>query len=79
MTTERDVSVRKEGEMIKDTSERSLVKTLSYRLCATSISAVMLLIITGSLPLAVLIGATDIVVKSGLYYLHERAWSRAED
>lgn len=32
------------------------------------------LVVTGSVKLAAAIGATEVVTKSLLYYLHERAW-----
>jgi uncharacterized membrane protein len=35
---------------------------------------VISLVITGSIKLAATIGLTEVVTKSVLYYLHERAW-----
>jgi uncharacterized membrane protein len=35
---------------------------------------VISMIVTGSIKLAATIGLTEVVTKSVLYYLHERAW-----
>jgi uncharacterized membrane protein len=57
-----------------DTHSRSLAKAISWRLTGTIDTMVISLLITGSVKLAATIGLTEVVTKSLLYYLHERAW-----
>ncbi|MEQ1940311.1 DUF2061 domain-containing protein [Mesorhizobium sp. CN5-321] len=57
-----------------DTHSRSFLKALSWRATGSIDTMIISLIITGSFKLAAAIGTTEIVTKSVLYYLHERAW-----
>lgn len=57
-----------------ETHLRSIVKALSWRFCATTITFFVSWIITGKLTLAVEIGLLDTVIKLGAYYSHERLW-----
>ena len=57
-----------------DTHSRSFAKALSWRVTGTIDTMIISLIVTGSIKLAAAIGATEVVTKSLLYYLHERAW-----
>lgn len=57
-----------------DTHSRSFAKALSWRVTGTIDTLVISLIITQSIKLAAAIGVTEVVTKSLLYYLHERAW-----
>ena len=57
-----------------DTHSRSFLKALSWRATGTIDTMIISLVITGSLKAAAAIGGTEIVTKSVLYYLHERAW-----
>jgi uncharacterized membrane protein len=57
-----------------DTHSRSFAKALSWRATGTIDTMIISLVITGSIKLAAAIGATEVVTKSLLYYLHERAW-----
>ena len=57
-----------------DTHSRSFAKAISWRLTGTIDTMVISLIVTGSVKLAATIGLTEVVTKSLLYYLHERAW-----
>ena len=59
-----------------DTHSRSFAKALSWRVTGTIDTIVISLIVTGSVKLAAAIGFTEVVTKSLLYYLHERAWLR---
>ena len=53
---------------------RSLAKGVSYRFCGTFVTVIVVLIFTGSLPTAGMIGVTELFGKILLYYLHERFW-----
>jgi uncharacterized membrane protein len=57
-----------------DTHSRSFAKALSWRATGTIDTIIISLVITGSIKLAATIGLTEVVTKSLLYYLHERAW-----
>ena len=59
-----------------DTRSRSFAKALSWRVTGSIDTMIISLIITGSIKLAAAIGFTEVVTKSVLYYLHERAWLR---
>ena len=55
---------------------RSLVKTLSWRVVATFITAVSTWIVTENYSYAAVVGVTDSLVKLFAYYSHERIWNR---
>lgn len=57
-----------------DTHSRSFAKALSWRATGTIDTMIISLVVTGSIKLAATIGLTEVVTKSLLYYLHERAW-----
>lgn len=54
----------------------SLMKSLSWRLIALSITFTVGFIATGSLAFAAGIGLADSAIKIIIYYLHERAWEQ---
>ncbi|WP_027168194.1 DUF2061 domain-containing protein [Mesorhizobium sp. WSM3224] len=57
-----------------DTHSRSFAKALSWRATGTIDTMIISLVVTGSIKLAATIGLTEVLTKSLLYYLHERAW-----
>ncbi|MBN9072533.1 MAG: DUF2061 domain-containing protein [Rhizobiales bacterium] len=57
-----------------DTHTRSLAKAISWRVAGTIDTMIISWVVTGSVKLAATIGFTEVVTKSILYYLHERAW-----
>ena len=59
-----------------ETAVRSLVKAYSYRCCGTVTTIVISYIITGQFIVSLGIGATEMIVKPFIYWLHERVWSR---
>lgn len=59
-----------------DACSRSIVKTISYRVYSTTITATVAWVVTGKIETAVAIGMADIVVKVVTYYIFERAWER---
>lgn len=59
-----------------DTHRRSILKTASWRLLATLITAAVTLALTGRIDFAITVGLADTCVKFFLYYVHERMWSR---
>ena len=61
-----------------ETAVRSLVKAYSYRCCGTITTIVISYAITGQFILSLGIGATEMVIKPFIYWLHERVWSRVK-
>jgi uncharacterized membrane protein len=59
-----------------ETAVRSLVKAYSYRCCGTLTTIIISYVITGQFILSLGIGATEMVIKPFIYWLHERVWSR---
>jgi len=55
---------------------RSLVKALSWRLTGSVDTLLLSWLFTGDLAVAAAIGTTEVLTKTVLYYLHERAWNR---
>ncbi|PLX84436.1 MAG: adenylyl-sulfate kinase [Desulfuromonas sp.] len=59
-----------------ETKGRSILKAISWRTWATITTAVIVLIFTGKLTLAITVGLLEVVAKMGLYFIHERMWHR---
>lgn len=55
---------------------RSVVKGITWRVLASSATVVIVFIFTGSLKASFGVSLSEIVVKTSLYYLHERLWDR---
>ena len=58
------------------TPKRSILKTITWRIVATCDTFVISYLITGELAWASAIASLEVFTKIGLYYLHERGWSR---
>jgi uncharacterized membrane protein len=52
----------------------SAVKALTWRVIATTITTLLVLLVTGHLTVALEVGVLDIITKLIAYYIHERAW-----
>ena len=61
---------------MSDTAVRSLAKAVSWRITGTIDTFIISWLITGQALLASGIAFTEIMTKVGLYWLHERVWSR---
>lgn len=61
-----------------ETAWRSLVKAYSYRCCGTLTTIVISYCITGRWIISLGIGATEMIVKPFIYWLHERVWGRVK-
>ena len=53
---------------------RSFLKALSWRVLATTTTAVIAWYITGDISTAIAIGSIEFIVKFFIYYGHERMW-----
>ena len=56
--------------------KRSPAKTISWRIIGTLDTVLISWLITGTIALALSIGAIELVSKMVLYFFHERAWSK---
>ena len=61
-----------------DEHRRSVLKAISWRIIATSVTMFLVYIFTGQLVLMVGVGFFDVVLKLVFYFLHERVWNRIE-
>jgi len=61
--------------MNKDSKKRTVLKTASWRLIATSIGVGLIYFYTSSIEFGLTFGLADIIIKSAAYYAHERAWA----
>lgn len=59
-----------------ETHKRSFAKAISWRLTGTVDTVVISWIVTGRIGVAVSIGLFELMTKTVIYYLHERAWHR---
>ena len=61
---------------MKSKHKRTLVKTLTWRVLATSDTFLIAWLITGRFDFAGAIAGLEVITKMFLYYLHERGWTR---
>ncbi len=59
-----------------ETTRRSIVKAISWRLIATVITAAIVYLLTGKLDFAAKVGLADTSLKFIIYFGHERLWNR---
>lgn len=59
-----------------DKPYRSVVKAFSWRLTGTADTIIVSFIITGTLKVALSIGAVEVFTKMVLYFFHERIWNK---
>lgn len=56
--------------------QRHLVKSITYRVCSTIVTILIAIAVTHDVNIGLIIGPIDLVVKAGLYYWHEKQWSK---
>ena len=61
---------------MSDTSKRSLVKTLSWRLTGSGATFIIGWLISGNFAVAGTIAVIQLISNTILYYIHERIWNR---
>lgn len=59
-----------------DSHKRSIAKSISWRIFAVFITAIIALIITKDKTFAVSMGLLDSATKLIIYYAHERIWDK---
>lgn len=62
--------------MYKDSNLRTILKTLSWRITATSTTVIIVYIFTGQIDTAIEVGLMEMAAKMLFYYLHERGWDK---
>jgi uncharacterized membrane protein len=58
-----------------DKKVRSIIKALTWRICATFITILLVFFITKELTLSLGVGILDLSYKLVFYYFHERIWN----
>jgi adenylylsulfate kinase len=58
-----------------ETHVRSLAKAFSYRILGSLSTGLIFYILTGKAAMSFGAGLLDMVIKIGLYFLHERMWN----
>ena len=61
---------------MSDTSQRSLVKTISWRLTGSGATFLISYLIAGNFTVASTIAVIQLISNTVLYFLHERLWNR---
>ena len=58
-----------------ESHSRSIVKAVTYRILGSTSTGLIFYVLTGRLSLSVGAGLLDVVLKIGVYFLHERLWN----
>ena len=61
---------------MSDSSRRSLVKTISWRLTGSTATFLISYLISGSVTVAGTIAIAQMTANTILYYIHERIWNK---
>lgn len=64
--------------MKRITKKRSLAKAVTWRVLASIITFISVLIVGGSLNFALSVGIIEVSAKMLFYYSHERVWNNVE-
>jgi uncharacterized membrane protein len=59
-----------------DRPRRSLVKTITWRVTGSSATFLIAYLLTGNFAMAGIIGITQLISNTILYYIHERVWTK---
>ena len=62
--------------MSTDTSTRSLVKTISWRITGSGATFAISYLVLGDFSVAGTIAITQVILNTILYYVHERIWNK---
>ena len=61
--------------MSADLQKRTIIKTLTWRVTASSTTFIIAWVLTGDLLIGFLIGSIETIAKIFLYFFHERIWN----
>lgn len=59
-----------------ESHSRSIAKAVSYRILGSAATGLIVYVFTGKGALSVGASLLDIVLKIGIYFIHERIWDR---
>jgi len=62
--------------MSTDTSTRSLVKTISWRITGSGATFAISYLVLGDFSVSSTIAITQVTLNTILYYIHERIWNK---
>lgn len=71
-----DQFLLKRGVRRGDSTAKSLLKTVSWRVVGTLDTMCIAFILTGEVGVAISIGSVEVFTKMVLYYIHERVWNK---
>ena len=54
---------------------RSLAKSITWRAVATLTTILLVYLFTGNIVLSTSVGALELLVKTAIYFIHERVWN----
>ena len=64
--------------MSKNTTTRSLLKAITYRIIGTVATTAISYLVTGNMKFGLAIGSLDVAFKLAIYFFHERAWQHID-
>ncbi len=64
------------SQSLQEKPERSVLKSITWRIVGTADTVIISWIVTGALTLAFSIGFVELLSKMLLYFVHERIWNR---
>ena len=67
-------SVHVEPKPYRESHIRTLLKTISWRIVATTTTIIIAYLVFGDVGSALAVGGIEFFAKMVIYYLHERAW-----
>lgn len=59
-----------------ETHTRAIIKTISWRIIATLITASLVYLVVGRIDIAAVVGGAEMISKIIFYYFHERIWNK---
>ncbi len=63
---------------MSDSSKRTIIKSLTFRLVSAISSFILIYCLTGSLKFSTTFIAIDSIIKTILYYIHEKSWMKTK-
>jgi uncharacterized membrane protein len=61
---------------MSDTTTRSLLKTITWRITGSGATFVISYLILGNFTVASTIAVTQLIANTMLYFIHERVWNK---
>ena len=65
-----------DSQNLQERPERSILKSITWRIVGTADTVIISWIVTGALTLAFSIGFVELLSKMLLYFVHERIWNK---